>query len=224
MKNGLAAAFAAANLFGFVASASAQAPVAVVEDVAGKPAGVEFMDYVATGKVIKLGPKDSIVLGYMKSCWREVITGSGTVVVGREQSMIHLATVERTKVDCDASYSQLAEEQGSQSGATVFRSLRPGQKPQRSRHIYGLSPVIEMNGAGTLIIERVDMPGERHEMAVSRQSLVRGKFYDLASTREVLTPGASYVARVGKRQVFFDVDYQSRPGSAPVASRLLRFD
>jgi len=36
---------------GLVASAAAQAPVAVVEDVKGKVAGVEFMDYVAPGKV-----------------------------------------------------------------------------------------------------------------------------------------------------------------------------
>ena len=32
---------------GFMASALAQAPVAVVEEVKGKPSGVEFMDYVA---------------------------------------------------------------------------------------------------------------------------------------------------------------------------------
>ena len=33
------------------------------------------MDYVSAGKIIKLGPKGQVVLGYMKSCWRETITG-----------------------------------------------------------------------------------------------------------------------------------------------------
>jgi hypothetical protein len=63
------------GLVGFTGWAAAQAPVAVVEDVQGKVTGVEFMDYVAPGKVIKLGPAGMVVLGYMKSCWRETITG-----------------------------------------------------------------------------------------------------------------------------------------------------
>jgi len=50
--------------------------------------GAEFMDYVAPGKVIKLGQPGSIVLSYTKSCWREVITGVGTVIVGAEESMV----------------------------------------------------------------------------------------------------------------------------------------
>ena len=47
---------------GLATSAAAQVPVAIVEDVQGKVVGVEFMDYVAPGKVIKLGPK-------ARSCW-----------------------------------------------------------------------------------------------------------------------------------------------------------
>src|SRR5437879_10238705 len=83
----------------FAASASEQSPAAVVEEVKGNPVGVEFMDYVAPGKVIRLGPQDSIVLGYMKSCWRESITG-GTVTVGTEKSEVESGKVERTKTEC----------------------------------------------------------------------------------------------------------------------------
>ncbi|MBI5261150.1 MAG: hypothetical protein HY852_04955, partial [Bradyrhizobium sp.] len=61
------------GVFGLAASAAAQSPVAIVEDVQGKVQGVEFMDYVAPGKVIKLAPQATVVLGYMKSCWRETI-------------------------------------------------------------------------------------------------------------------------------------------------------
>ena len=82
------------GVLGLATSAAAQVPVAIVEDVQGKVVGVEFMDYVAPGKVIKLGPKASVVLGYIKSCWRETITG-GTVVVGEEQSMVHLSEIQR---------------------------------------------------------------------------------------------------------------------------------
>jgi hypothetical protein len=68
-----------------ILSASAQSPAAVVEDLAGSVPGVQFMDYVEPGQIIRLGAHDRIVLGYLKSCWRETISG-GTVTVGNEQS------------------------------------------------------------------------------------------------------------------------------------------
>ena len=60
-------------------------PVALVEEVSGAPAGVEFMDYVETGKTIELGARGGIVLSYLNSCVRETING-GTVKVGTDQS------------------------------------------------------------------------------------------------------------------------------------------
>src|SRR3954467_9074713 len=63
------------GLVGSAGPAAAQTPVAVVEDVSGPVTGAEFMDYVAPGKVIKLGPAGTITIGYMKSCRRETITG-----------------------------------------------------------------------------------------------------------------------------------------------------
>ena len=98
---------------------AAQRPVAVVEKVTGKVVGVEFMDYVTPGKVIKLGPQGSIVLEYMTSCWRETITG-GTVVVGVEQSLFHLSKVEGVKADCDRVGQPVTEQQREMAG-TVFR-------------------------------------------------------------------------------------------------------
>ena len=47
------------GLLGLAGSASAQTPVAVVEEVQGKVTGAEFMDYVVPGKTIKLGPDGS---------------------------------------------------------------------------------------------------------------------------------------------------------------------
>src|ERR1700730_2802100 len=87
-------------------AAAGQAPVAVVEDVQGKVTGAEFMDYVVPGQVIKLGPGGKIVLGYMKSCWHETISGIGTVIVGTEQSAVHLAEFKADKVPCDSSQAE----------------------------------------------------------------------------------------------------------------------
>src|SRR5258705_6664903 len=136
--------FAAVVVFaGLTGPAAAQAPVAVVEDVQGTVTGVEFMDYVAPGKVIKLGPNGALVLGYMKSCWRETITGVGTVIVGPEESMVHLGQVKANKVACDSSHSRLVDRQAGESAATVVRSMdgKAATSPQFT--LYRLSPVVE---------------------------------------------------------------------------------
>lgn len=202
----------------------AQVPVAVVEDAIGKRLGVEFMDYVAEGKVIRLGPSDAITLGYMKSCLRESIRGAGVVTVGREQSAVTSSLIERQRVECDATNVQIADAQGTQTGATVFRSVDPKREQQlHAIRIYSLFPVFELNGPGRLIIERTDAPGERHEVMVTRESLLKNKFYDLASSSEILAPGASYVARQGNKQVAFTTDLLARPRATPIVGRLVRF-
>lgn len=223
MRNVLVFALAGAGVLGLAASAAAQAPVAVVEDVKGKVAGVEFMDYVAPGIKIELGSKGLIVLSYMKSCQREVITG-GTVTVGTEQSTVDHGKIERSVVNCDAKNIQLSAGEARQSAATVFRSLLPKDQAASTQiTLYGQSPVVETNGPGRLVIERLDQSGERHEVAVSAKSLNRGRFYDLAKANKTLTPGATYLARFGTLSVVFKIDSQAKLGSTPIIGRLLRF-
>lgn len=221
-----AAAITTLGALAFAESAIAQAPVAVVEDVSGKPAAVEFMDYVAAGKIIVLGPQDSIVLGYMNSCWRETITG-GTVTVGAEQSEVQSGKVERTKVDCDAGRMQLTAQQAAQSAGMVFRDRpRPAQHPASQKAqvtLYGLSPMMEVKGGRTLIIERIDRQGERYEVPISGQPLVNGAFYDFAMAGKALAAGGTYRASLGAQEIVFKVDPQAKPGRTPIVGRLLRF-
>jgi hypothetical protein len=200
------------------------APVAVVEDVTGNPSGVEFMDYVEPGKVIRLGPADSIVLGYLNSCWREKITG-GTVTVGAQLSEVQAGKVEREKVPCEARKMLLNAEVANKSGAMVFRQLPRGQQtaPLRPQFtLYGLSPVIEVKAGGSLVVERLDKPGERHEMVISTQQLLRGAFIDFAKAGIALAPRGVYRAEAGAQQVVFDIAPGAGPGQTPLAGRLLR--
>lgn len=227
MRSMPVAVLAAAGSLVFTAPAWAETPTALVEDLNGRPVGVEFMDYVAAGKVIRLGPRDTIVLGYLRSCWRETITG-GVVTVGVDQSEVLNGKLERTQVKCDGGRMQLTSEQSVQSAGVISRAI-----PSRSANaqaaraepvrLFGRIPYVEVKGGGTLQVERIDQPGERFEIAIANQDLVRGSFYDFIRARRVLTAGGTYRARFGDKQVVFAVD-PSATAAAPLLARLLRFN
>ena len=211
----------ALGTIGLAAAARAQAPVALVEDVNSKTAGVEFMDYVSAGKTIKLASSDTLVLSYMHSCWRETITG-GTVVVGTDQSAVTDGKIRREKVPCDGGKMSLTAQQASKSGAVVFRAAPKVNTNQPQLTLYGLSPVVDIKGGGHLTIERLDQPGERIEVDIAGHQLMRGTFYDFAKAGKALTAGGTYRASSGGDQITFKVDPNAAPGQAPILSRLLR--
>jgi hypothetical protein len=204
--------------------ASPQTPVAVVESVTGSPAGIQFMDYVDAGKVIKLAPEDSIVLGYLMSCAHETITG-GTVIVGSEHSEVVGGKLERTIVPCGGGKIELTAEIANKSAAMAFRELpqnAPHEPPRPQLTLYGRSPVVEVRPIGALIIERVDRPGEHYDVILPDAQLVHGKFLDLTTAGVVLDPGGVYRARVGMQEIVFKIDHEAKAGQTPIAGRLLR--
>jgi hypothetical protein len=212
------------GVVGFAGPAAAQTPVAVVEDVQGPVTGAEFMDYVAPGKVIKLGPAGSIVLGYMKSCRRETITGVGTVIVGKEESMVHLGDVKAGKTDCDTGRAQMTSREVAESAATVVRSLEQKGPTSLRFTLHGLSPVFETTGRGKLVVERLDVKGERYDVNLATAPMVRGKFYDFAKSGTALQPGGIYAASLGSRKAVFLVDSRAGPGASPIIGRLVRIE
>ena len=200
--------------------ALAQAPVALVEEVRGRPTGIEFMDYVSVGKVIKLGGQDSIALGYLRSCWYETITG-GTVIVGIEQSNVQGGKVTRTKVACDGGKIALTGRQAQDSAGTIFRSA--DEEPLLT--LYGLSPFVEATGGDALLIERTDGLEEVHIVTLPARQGTRRSFYDFATAKKRLTAGGSYRAyraSIGSREIFFRIDPGAKPSGVPIISRLLR--
>src|SRR6266849_1042787 len=211
-------------LVGFTGLAAAQTPVALVEAVQGKVTGAEFMDYVAPGKVIKLGPAGMVVLGYMKSCWRETITGVGTVIVGAEESMVHLGEVKAGKVRCDSSHSPQIDREVSESAATSFRGIEEEGSMSPRLTLYGLSPVFETTGRGKLVVERLDVKGERYDVDLVAASLARRKFYDFAKAGTSLKPGGTYAASLGPQRTVFLIDRRAEPGPTPIIGRLVRLE
>jgi hypothetical protein len=207
------------GLVAFTGAAAAQSPVAVVEDVQGKVTGAEFMDYVAPGAVIKIGADGKVVLGYMKSCRRETITGIGTVIVGADESMVHLSDVDAGKVPCDSSHSQLVDKQVRDSAAAVVRGLDIASSPQV--RLYGLSPMVQTKSRGELVVERLDVTGERYDVNLTANMMTHGKFYDFARNGTALTPGGTYAASLGSQRVVFQVDPEAVPVRAPIIGRLV---
>ena len=212
---------ATAALLAFTAIARAAPPVAVVEDVQGKVTGAEFMDYVVPGQVIKLGQGGKVVIGYMKSCWRETISGIGTVIVGSEQSSVHLADFKTEKVACDPTQAQRIGKELGESAATVFRSLKDDPKGPPPLVLHGVSPIVSTSERGKLVIERLDVKGERYEVDLSGAQLTHGRFYDLGKNNIALTPGGAYSITVKSKFAAFVVDPNATPGAGPVIGRLV---
>ncbi|MBI1777749.1 MAG: hypothetical protein HYR63_20610 [Proteobacteria bacterium] len=200
---------------------AAEDPVALVEDITNPADGIDFMDVLPKGKVIKLGAKDTLILGYLKSCQREVITG-GTVTVGAEQSIIAGGKVERRKVECDGGHMRLTADQSGKSGVMVFRGA-PGKLPPAQLTLYGTSPVISLtSGSGTVVVERLDKPGEKREVTVGGGGAIRSAFFDFARHDMALAAGGLYRASSGGRELVFKVAPDAQPGVTPLVGRAIR--
>jgi hypothetical protein len=105
------------------------------------------------------------------------------------------------------------------SAASVVRGINVAQSPQI--RLYGLSPMVQTRGRGELVVERLDVTGERYDVNLTAGSMTRGKFYDFARTGTTLTPGGTYAASLGSQRVVFVVDPSAVPGQAPVIGRLV---
>jgi len=200
------------------------APVALVEAVQGEVAGVELMDYVAPGQVIKLGPGGTLVLSYLKSCRRETISGSGSVTIGTGESKVEGAHLANDMVDCDAGHAQATPRETSEVAATIVRGIGPDDDIALAQAIlYGASPIFEAKGRGTLVVERLDQPGERQQIELSGRQF-KGRFYDFAGSTPPLSPGGTYAATFGASRIVFRIDPQAKPGPGPAIGRLIRMD
>jgi hypothetical protein len=197
-------------------------PTALVEEVKSATADIDFMDYVGSGQVLKLDPGDVLVLSYLKSCEHEIITG-GTVRVGAEHSEVQDGQVVRAKVACDGGKMRLTSQQASKSAASAFRLQSADVEPT----LYARTPMVQLprvlaRDSRTLIIERIDRPGERHELKID-DTVTGATFYDLTNVNLRLARGAIYSASLDGHKMTFAIDPKAKSLPAQVVSRLLRF-
>lgn len=214
------------GMLALASPAAADSPVAVVEEIKGKVTGAEFMDYVTPRSVIKIADGGSVIISYLNSCRRETITGAGTVVIGTEQSIVDQAVLKAEKTNCDSNQANATSKDTSGVAATLLRSYdrdKAPSLPEPQLTLYGASPFIQAKGRGTLLVRRLDVTGERHEIALGGTQL-KGKFVDFASEDVALTPGGLYAASFKSSEIVFRIDEKARPGATPVVGRLLRLE
>ncbi len=221
MSDSVRRALLAALLFCGLATAARAEDAALVEEVSGSGLGVRFMDYLAAGQTVKLGAGDRLVLDYLRSCTRETITG-GTVKIGTSESAVTGGAVQREKVECDGGHIQLTADQGAKGGVAVFRGVGPKPASGAMLTLYGRSPLIDLRSGGSVTIERLDQPGEKHTVVI-KPAAGRAVPYDGAQHGLALAAGGSYRATANGKQILFKIADNAVEGMTPPVGRLIRF-
>jgi hypothetical protein len=114
-----------------------------------------------------------------------------------------------------------------QFSGRVFRSAAEGNSAVEAQlTIYGRSPLLELKGPGTLLIERLDQASERYLVDVGTEQLFHGKFYDFGKWGRHLAAGGLYqISQDGQGVlVVFKIDVHAKAGNTPMVSRLLRLN
>jgi hypothetical protein len=210
---------AAGAVFALLLGGAAMAgqPVALVEDISDERPNLQFMDFLAEGRVIALASGERIVLGYMATCLRETITG-GNITIGAEESFIEGGIVEREEIDCDGGALRLSVAQSQEAGATVFRAKRKGVAlPRAQRVLYGVSPMLLLSkGAAKVTITRLDAAD------LPLTFTTKNRRHDLAKDGVMLAKGGLYAAESGGKRIVFKIS-RAANSSAPILARLLVF-
>lgn len=202
---------------GILAAGAAHAePSALVEDITSDRDDVQLMDYLEPGRTIELAAGETIVIGYLLSCVQETITG-GTVTIGQDESKVAGGKKESAYVDCDGGpvVAQVGAEQ--EAGAAAFRNTSADEL-QAERILFGLSPLVKLTQPTAEVeISRLDA-----EEAIHRVS-ANGSVVDFAKAKVVLTPGGTYKAKAGDREMIFKVSRLADESVTSPLARLLPF-
>jgi hypothetical protein len=199
----------------FGRTVAAAQPVAVIEDIQASSSQLEIMDFVTPGQVIDLGESGKVVLGYMKPCIQETITG-GTVTIQKDRSEVRGGQLIREDVACAGS-QQLSGQVAGKSGAMAFRSARVGLA-EPDTVIMGTSPVFVFdNPASHLTITRMDRRGETYTLRVN------ARYLDTAKKQLHLHRGGIYKVKLSN-DTFKTFKIDSKASDRPVAiiSRMVR--
>ena len=195
--------------------ARAQSPAAIVEETGSQSAAVRPLEFLNPGREIQLLADEVLVLGYLRSCLHETITG-GRVTVGETESHVAGGFVEREVVECHGGRADLSLQEASKSGGLPVRAgASDGDEPEV---VFSTMPVFVFpEQIGRLVITPRDLGSDRASYAVD------GRDLDLAALNVRLSPGKLYEARVGQAVRLFKVAPSAMAKKDKIVGRLVRF-
>lgn len=189
-------------------------PVAIVENVQAASIRLAPFDYLVEGQIIELQPADTIVLGYLKSCSREIISG-GLILIGAENSQVTGGQLFSEKLQCGGALHLSAAEL-SKSAVMVFRKKNQRELPSAAITLASTAPLVILPKPGSMRLERLDKAERIRLFKASRARL------DFASLNVSLAPGGLYKATFLDQQLVFEIADDAQRASTPVLTRLLR--
>jgi len=186
---------------------AASKPVAIVEDSPKTVGRGQAFDLLNESEVLTLAPDETLVLGYLKSCTRETITG-GTVTIGAKESAVEGGKIAREKTACTVSKLLLSADESQQSATVAFR---PGDV---LKHVYTRQPVIVAKKSPSVRIEALE--GGKSWDLKPQNGLI-----DFQAAKIEMQPGARYKVTGVKASLIVEVDAAATTAKSGLLERVV---
>jgi len=187
---------------------AAPRPVAIVEESARNDGIGRAFSLLSESDSLKLAKDETIVLGYLKSCVRETITG-GIVTVGAKESVVEGGKVTREKTECAENKLALTAGESQQSATIAFRGT--------VKHIFTLQPVIMAGTSSGVTIEAVQS-GEVWQVVPDNGRI------DFRAAKLQMQPGTNYKVIGATHTVIVEVDPAADTAKTGLLERVVILD
>lgn len=191
-----------------VAAQAAPRPVVIVEDSMKTKGPVQAFSLLAENATFDLAKGETIVLGYLKSCTRETITG-GSVTIGAKESVVEGGVVRREQTECAVNKLALTADESQQSGVIAFRGT--------VKHIFTRQPIIMAEKSVDVIIKPVE-GGETWEIKPENGRV------DFRAAKLEMQPGTNYHVVGTKQTVIVEVDAAANTTKTGLLERVIILD
>jgi len=206
----LACGLAAAAILILPGQSAEAAPkaVAIVEDSPRNDGLGQTFDMLPENTVLDLAAGETIVLGYLKSCVRETITG-GKVTIGPKESAVEGGKVTREKTECTETRLALTADESQQSATIAFRG--------QIKHIFTRQPIIIARKSAGVTIEPIN-GGETWKIEPENGRV------DFQAAKLEMQPGASYRVKGFTQTVIVEVDQNATKAKTGTLERVVILD
>jgi hypothetical protein len=206
LRGGLVAV-AVLTLSGHSSEAAPKA-VAIVEESTRNEGPGQAFDMLSENTVLDLAQGETIVLGYLKSCVRETITG-GKVTVGLKESAVEGGKVAREKTECTETRLALTADESQQSATIAFRG--------QIKHIFTRQPIIIARKSAGVIIEPIN-GGETWRIEPKNERI------DFQAAKLEMQPGVAYRVKGFTQTVIVEVDRNATKAKTGTLERVVILD